>query len=291
MKRKNTTMSSNNFKNTFVWLSSEQYNFQIINYGFDNCEPNRPPSIYSSNANTSLHFIIEGSGYLAYDGYPTIKVQKGQIFALLPSSPAKYWPDEKKPYKYFWISFLGNGIIPVLEKLNISAKSPIISPINKSTIKRLFIENFNHSQKYPQFADIINKSYLYKIFFTLLLEEHIEQKKETGLQFASHIELAQKYISLHYADHELNLQEVATYCHLNKAYFSRIFVKAMGITFTNYLLDFRIRQAISFFQQGETSIQDVAYRVGFISPYYFSNVFKKITSVSPKKYIQLLKQE
>lgn len=62
--------------------------------------------------------------------------------------------------------------------------------------------------------------------------------------------------------------------------------KAMfDTTIHKYILDFKINEAVSYFEKfPEISIKEVAYNLGFYDEYHFSKQFKKITSLSPREY-------
>ena len=58
----------------------------------------------------------------------------------------------------------------------------------------------------------------------------------------------------------------------------------MGVTYSEYLRDLRIKYAVSLLNEGLDSIKNVALLSGFADPLYFSNIFKKTIGISPRKY-------
>ena len=56
-------------------------------------------------------------------------------------------------------------------------------------------------------------------------------------------------------------------------------------TIHQYILDFKIDEAISYFNNfPQLRIKEIAYNLGFYDEYHFSKQFKKITGVSPSVY-------
>ncbi len=66
--------------------------------------------------------------------------------------------------------------------------------------------------------------------------------------------------------------------------FSSIFKEATGKTFTEVLIDVRIQNAERLLRQTSLKNYEIAEKVGFSDPHYFSQVFKKMTGKTPKEY-------
>lgn len=63
------------------------------------------------------------------------------------------------------------------------------------------------------------------------------------------------------------------------------FKSLFGTTIHQYILHFKIEQAISYFKNfPEMQMKEIAYNLGFYDEYHFSKQFKKITGLSPSEY-------
>lgn len=63
------------------------------------------------------------------------------------------------------------------------------------------------------------------------------------------------------------------------------FKKIYNTTIHQYMLNYKIEQAISYFKIfPEMSLKNIAYNLGFYDEYHFSKQFKKITGYSPSSY-------
>lgn len=63
------------------------------------------------------------------------------------------------------------------------------------------------------------------------------------------------------------------------------FKKAFGKSIHQYILEFKIKEAMSYFDKfSEISVKEVAYSLGFYDEYHFSKQFFKHTGISPNNY-------
>ncbi len=94
---------------------------------------------------------------------------------------------------------------------------------------------------------------------------------------------AADYIERHFT-RELTLQDLADHVQLNAAYLSRLFHREIGVTFTEYLVDRRMRHAASLLLEESLSIGEIAHRSGYSDPKYFARVFRKQYGQTPKEF-------
>ena len=91
------------------------------------------------------------------------------------------------------------------------------------------------------------------------------------------------YIREHQSE-DLSLGQVARAVNTSTFYFCKIFRKAMGINFTDYLSRLRVERAKNLLLNPNHRISEVAYEVGFQSLTHFNRVFRKILGQSPTEY-------
>ena len=72
--------------------------------------------------------------------------------------------------------------------------------------------------------------------------------------------------------------------YLNNSYFCRQFQRNFGISFSEYLLNWRVEKAKELIRHSQKPISTVAEEVGFNDFSYFSKVFKKVCGVTPSAY-------
>ena len=94
-----------------------------------------------------------------------------------------------------------------------------------------------------------------------------------------------QYIHVNYQE-AISLDTLAAFTHLHRNYVSRLFKEASGMTFTEYLNQYRVEQAKRLLSTTQHSIAQIAESVGYLDPAYFSRLFKKITGLTPNQFRQ-----
>jgi YesN/AraC family two-component response regulator len=94
---------------------------------------------------------------------------------------------------------------------------------------------------------------------------------------------AVQYIQDHYME-KFSLQDIADYVHFSAPYFSKVFKKEIGVTFTKYLTNVRIEKSKQLLKNTGVALSDIPTLVGFEEQSYFTRVFRATTGVSPGKY-------
>ena len=105
------------------------------------------------------------------------------------------------------------------------------------------------------------------------------------------ISRARAYLSQHYADPNLMLQDVAGEVHLSQSHFSTVFAQETGLTFTQYLTALRIGKAKELLEATEMRSSQIAQEVGYNDSHYFSYLFKKTTGMTPSEYRRTHREE
>ncbi len=99
---------------------------------------------------------------------------------------------------------------------------------------------------------------------------------------------AKQYIQAHQSE-KLTLGQVARAVNMSTFYFCKIFKKATGTNFTDYVSRVRVEKARNLLLNPNLRISEIAYEVGFQSLTHFNRVFKKILGQSPTEYRGQLK--
>ncbi len=116
-----------------------------------------------------------------------------------------------------------------------------------------------------------------------------ESVKKQMFEKEDYVLLIKEHIHKYY-DQKLSFSELAEQLHVSRSYLSALFNEAMGMSFPDYLMKYRISIAIKLMNNKKTSFKQVAQLVGYPDYAYFSKIFKKYTGFSPKEYAYIDKK-
>ncbi len=83
---------------------------------------------------------------------------------------------------------------------------------------------------------------------------------------------------------KLTLEDVAAEACLSPAYFSRVFRKESGITLQQFIVNERMKRAVSLMRRRELTLLEVAELVGIRSQSLFNRLFVKVHGTSPSEF-------
>ncbi|WP_438351147.1 response regulator [Paenibacillus sp. FA6] len=114
------------------------------------------------------------------------------------------------------------------------------------------------------------------------LMNHISKGRQSN--YNQLVEDAKSYIAIHYHENDISINKVCKHLHISTGYFSSVFKKEMKMTFVNYLMQLRMESAKDHLRSSDLKSFEIAEKVGFIDPNYFSFCFRKRFGISPKEY-------
>ena len=116
----------------------------------------------------------------------------------------------------------------------------------------------------------------------LFFRENLISARSRSTQ--SFVSKAKEYVRNNYRDETLSLDSICQVLGVSNSYFSTVFKKETGNSFTGYLTDYRMDQASKLLIETNEKSYIIARNVGYTDPNYFSYVFKRRFGVSPSKY-------
>jgi signal transduction histidine kinase/ligand-binding sensor domain-containing protein/DNA-binding response OmpR family regulator len=112
-------------------------------------------------------------------------------------------------------------------------------------------------------------------------------KELAGNKFdQQYMEKVISFIEENILNENLTADQVANHVNLSHSQTYRKIKSLTGQNINYFIRNIRIKKALNYFEQGEKNIADVAMRVGFSSPAYFSKCFKEQVGKTPTDYLR-----
>ena len=92
-----------------------------------------------------------------------------------------------------------------------------------------------------------------------------------------------------YLEQNLEQNVLAQSMNYSAAYLSRLIKKNTGQSFSELLLDLRLKKSMELLRLTDMRINDIAAKAGYNDVSYFISIFKKCTGVTPKEWRSLAK--
>lgn len=99
------------------------------------------------------------------------------------------------------------------------------------------------------------------------------------------LQQAREVVLEHLSDTEFDVQAFCRAMGMSRPALFRKIKALAGQNISEFIRAIRLRQASEWLQDPAANVSDVAYRVGFNNPSYFSRCFKKLYKLSPKEYM------
>ncbi|WP_339735068.1 AraC family transcriptional regulator [uncultured Sunxiuqinia sp.] len=235
-----------------------------------------------------LIYCIDGAGSI-HIGTNVYELQANHYFVIPAHEAHAYWASERFPWSIYWIhfggerSFLFNEFFGKVTPIEQSSKSRIDDRINlfnellRALESGFSIQNMNY-------ANLCLNSLLASFFFVDTFRAVKGQKSSDPVDQV--ILLMQKTINKN-----LKISDLSTHVNLSESHLSKIFRNKTGSSPLDYFINLKMQEAIRLLTNQSLKIKEVAYRLGYNDPYYFTRIFTKHIGSSPASFVKVSKRK
>jgi AraC-like DNA-binding protein/ligand-binding sensor protein len=187
---------------------------------------------------------------------------------------------------------VGETVIGFLQTGQVALRKPTAAQFGKITKQlvewgvtvdlRKLEDAYYHSRclSPQQYSAMVKLLETFAKHLSLVANQIIVQEEEAESPL---VRRARAYILANQAD-PIDLAKVAQAMHVSTFYFCKLFKKATGLTFTEYLSRVRVEKAKHLLLNPHLRISEIAYDVGFQSLTHFNRVFRQVVGQSPSDY-------
>jgi len=229
-----------------------------------------------------LLYNPEGEGIFRSEHVKETRLREGDMFLLFPGEWHSYHPLNNRGWKSFWIGFKGKNIDDRVKAGFLSPEKPIYHIGYSDEIVQLYkqayaaaLEEAAYSQQLM--AGIVN--HLIGMMYSLERNIQLMTRSQAQVDMISRARLRIRE-SL---ESDLTIQRVAEDLGVSYSNFRKLFKEFTGISPATYQQDLRLQRAKELLSTTNMSIKEIAYRLNFESPDYFSAKFKIKTGRRPSE--------
>lgn len=229
-----------------------------------------------------LLYLTEGEGIFQSTNQKPTRIKEGDLFLLFPCEWHTYHPLPQKGWKSYWIGFKGRNVDDRVRAGFLSPTKPIYHVGFSSEIVHLYDEAFVKAKEeaaYSQqtLAGIVN--HLVGLMYSL--ERNIALNKDYN--YADIMNRARLRIR-ESLESSLTIQKIAEELGIGYSNFRKLFKEYTGVAPAMYQQELRLQRAKEMLSTTNLSIKEIAYRLNFDSPDYFSAKFKIKTGRKPSDF-------
>ena len=226
-----------------------------------------------------LLYNTAGEGTFESTHCPKTYIKPGDMFLLFPGEWHSYHPKAHTGWNSFWIGFKGKNMDDRVKAGFLLPEKPIYhvgySFVIEALYKRAYeiaMEEAAYSQQ--TLAGIVN----YLIGTMYSLERNIELgKNQMQVDMINRARLRIRE-SL---ETDVTIQQIADEQGVSYSNFRKLFKEYTGLSPATYQQELRLLRAKELLTTTELSIKEIAYRLNFESPDYFSAKFKAKIGLKP----------
>lgn len=124
---------------------------------------------------------------------------------------------------------------------------------------------------------------VYALVFEIARFNNKEVSRTLSRNGSLQLERAIEYVDVNYSN-AFRIADLAEVCHMSETHFRRIFQEKMNMTPVEYVNFVRIRKACELIDKTDISMEEVAGKVGFVTPSTFNRNFRRIVGTSPYQW-------
>ncbi|MCC3373971.1 AraC family transcriptional regulator [Cohnella sp. REN36] len=256
---------------------------------------------------TELCYVFEGQGF-HYIGEETLSVAQGDLFILPVGTDHVFRPRSTDPrYPLVVYNFLFDAArmaralagLPGIDELRTARWQLDLLPAPERPGWRRLRDDSGAYRTFfaGAYPELLGRRTgyvprMYGAFLVLLteLERHLaENGSERGeaetARGAGALAAALDYIRSAYGA-PITAAQAAAAAQMSERQLHRLFPRATGLTFAQYVQDLRVGRARELLRTTRMTVQQVAEAVGYQDKGYFADLFKKKTGLTPRAYRQ-----
>ena len=228
-------------------------------------------------------FCLRGAGFIRREA-EEFRVGLGELAWIDGRYPHAHRPDNLDPWELLWLRFDSHDLPQLCAMLSVQ-RAPVFRGLDQRKVKAIFRQILELMERRPLSMEALLHAEMASLLAQLFRarQNHPSATAESAQTFSPELERAFTQMKL-YPHRPWQVGDLAQLAGMSSPHFFRCFKRATGSSPIDWLRRERINQAKRHLIQTADPIGDIAGRVGYFDPFYFSRDFKRMTGHSPTEY-------
>jgi len=237
-------------------------------------------SVPHTHACTEMFYVVGGSGKFMIEEL-LLPVSTDDLVIVNPNVRHTELGEGSRPLEYIVLGVEGLEFSPVGEednrycRVNFQASREDVLYSLRSMLREI-------TAKGPGY-ELICQDLLEILLVCLMRRNDFSFTPAAGRHRGNECALVRRYIDDHFKEN-ISLDQLAGLAHLNKYYLVHSFSKEYGVSPINYLISRRIKESRYLLTDTDHSLSQISHMLGFSSPSYFSQSFRRLEGMSPMEF-------
>lgn len=241
-----------------------------------------------------IHYIVNGelNWWVEKTDYV---LRSGTVLIVAPNERHGSRSGALEPCEHFWlrIAIEDSKSLPGLSPTesqnlgdafqSLERRAFIVSPQVHTAFAKLVEEHIN-----PDTHSVTTcRATLHSLLVSIVRDYKKAQGRGDCLEISNSIEASTRYIKDNLSNPP-TIKQLAKEAEVSEAGFRKSFRIEIGCSPLDYINRRRVEEAKRLMHSGNPNIKEISHNLGFSSRQYFSTVFKRVTGVSPGKFLKSL---
>jgi AraC-like DNA-binding protein len=230
-----------------------------------------------------LLFCLRGAGFIRARA-EQFRVGPGELAWIDGRYPHGHWAEPDDPWELLWLRFDSHDLSPLCSVLAVQ-KAPVFRNLDRAKVKALFRRILQIMEHRPLAMEALLHAEMANLLAQLFRARlrHPAEATQAVEPYSPQFERAFTHMKL-YPQRSWRVADLARLAGMSAPHFFRCFKRAAGSSPIAWLRRERINQAKRHLVETVDGVRDIAERVGYSDPFYFSRDFKHMTGHSPTEY-------
>ncbi len=271
-----------------VFPERNNLSISINHYGMQRCKPSNRFGP-EKRGYYIIHFILKGKGYYYVNGNCFI-LEENSMFLIRPNEETVYEADNKEPWQYCFIAFMGEGAKEIVKDIGFE-DNYVVKYENNVNLKPDFKEICKVTgTERRDYYQMLSKMFLLFSKLSNLNKSQVQKDNITTISQSVELSKAINYIETHYQEN-ITVSDVARDIGFHRSNLYRIFRKELKVSVGQYIIDFKMDKAAFYAINTKFPFKEIAFSLGFEDYVCFYRVFKKKFGYSPTDYRENFSKE